>query len=270
MNKTTIRLHIDFNGSIDVKSLTDLLNSIDQLCLYQALKNDEHIYCLQESSDCITPRSLEVKEVNEGSIEIVLSLSDLLTNILGGLATTGFIFLFKKLKRLYKSRKTNELLPDLYEIIDHLGPDELIHLKTSCLSVLNGKIERLNIIFDEYEYEFEINKQDALNILKKTWHINHYSDRKIAKINFARRSLSNVPIRIYRDQIGRISGSLYQNKNRHPVFFANERLRDFVINENESESSVFYADVEDIRVNGKTKQYEINGISNNLDQPLLY
>ena len=270
MERTTIKLHIDFKESIDVKSFSNVLNSIDGLFLSQAAKNKEDIYRLQKSTEYITPKCLEIKEINKGSIDVLLFLSGVLTGVLANFITDGIKHLFnRKHKKSSELMEAPELRQDIYEIIEQMEPEEFLHIKSLCLSVVNSTIEKLRITLSDGD-EFEIGKQEALLILKETWCIQQVSTGKAAKIDYARRSLSSVPMRIYCDEMGHINGSINENKTRYPVFFANERIKDQIINKNGTESHVFYADIEDIRVNGKTKQYEVNGISNYSDQPLSY
>ena len=200
---------------------------------------------------------------------MLLYLSGVLTGVLANFITDGIKYLFKrKNKQSSELMEAPELRQDIYDIIEQMEPEELLHLNSLCLSVINSTIEKLRITLSDRD-EFEIDKEEALLILKETWHIQHASSGKAAKIDYARRTLNNVPMRIYCDEMGHINGSINDNKTQYPVFFANEGLKNLIINKNNEWPSVFFADVEDIRVNGRTKQYEINGISNNFGQPFF-
>ena len=108
MDKTAIKLHIDFKESVDVKSFSDLLNNIDRLFLSQAVKNKDDIYRLQKATEYLIPKSLEIKEVNKGSIDLLFYLSDFLPDFLSDFL---FYLIRKGAKHLYNKycKRSSEL-----------------------------------------------------------------------------------------------------------------------------------------------------------------
>lgn len=257
MEKISIKLHIDFEESIDVRSFTDLLDSIDKLFLYQALKYEEDIYSLQDSSEGITPKCLEIREVNKGSIELWIFLSSILSGLLSGLLSNAAYDGIKKfINKL--SKKDSITFSDIDELIRHLPPDDLFEIRNICKSILNSNIKELKFTLPNGP-KFKIDRKVAKYILDEMWYSAHHQ-RESAKTNFARRFLRYVRMKIYRDEFGRISGSINKNKSCYPVFFANERIKDFIY-EHMNKLPEFYVEIEDYRVNGKTKYYEINGLS---------
>ena len=247
MEEINIELRIDYKESIDVKAFTNLLDSVNKLCIYRAHRDEEDDYRLQEVFGGIIPKGLEIKEIKQGSVV----LNFILASIVSGLVYDGAKFLIKKAYAYYKNRRNSPQIreidiDDICDLIHYLDAEEIYQIRNLCKQIIFSNIEFVHFRVND-TFVLKIDKAAASLIL-------NYSRHDVLGVKYVYRKLNNVPMRIMRDGNGRFKGAINSNKTSHPLFFANETIKNAIMrmcDYNYYSSSIFYVEVADVRINGK-------------------